>query len=94
MFQTEELINVDGIRVGSGGLTPGGLHIGQGLLDVSREVSRIVLNFLDLVLREPEPVPDVVLVVLLPLHLPVLLEFVHGEEDFEVVPHCILNDNS
>ena len=90
MFQAEELIDVDGVRVGPGGLTPGGLEVGEGLLDVSGEAAGLFFDSLYLVLPEAEPLPQVVLAVLLPVHLPVFLKFVHREEHFEVVPHGVL----
>ena len=50
MFQAEELIDVDGVRVGPGGLTPGGLEVGEGLLDVSGEAAGMFFDSLYLVL--------------------------------------------
>ena len=75
-------------------LTPGSLHVSERLLDVPGDGGGAVLDPRYLRLCQPQSVPQIVLVVFVPVNLPVPVNFVQREEDFEVVPHCFLRQHN
>ena len=71
-------------------LTPGSLHVSERLLKVSGDGGRALSHPRYLRLSQAQSLPQIVLVVLVPVNLPVLVKFVQREEDFEVIPHGFL----
>ena len=92
MFETQELVNIYSLWIGLGSLAPSSLHIGHGLPDVPADAGGVVLHLLDVLHPQPHLVPHVVLVVFIPVNLPVLVQLIQGEEHFEVVSHCFLQE--